>query len=124
MNELKELSSALDLIDKIKTQKSDLNSQMSSFDKQINDHYHMIELLELNAAELSKVTKSLRQLLKKRREAKERVIAISNFLSSTVETAKTIQTSQENAEKRELKYKQEALLSYEKIFGVKKKVAK
>ena len=114
MNEFKELSSALALIDKIKIQRSELNSHMSSLDKQINDHYHVIELLELNAAELSKITKSLRHLLKKRREAKEQVIAISNFLSSTVETAKPVETSQENAEKRETKYRHEALLAYEK----------
>ena len=83
----------------------------------------MIELLPLNAAELSKITKSLRTLLKERREVKEQVIAVSNFLASQVDGVKAPEVSEKNAQQREAKYRSEALLVYEKIFGKKKVLA-
>ena len=123
MTALHDLSTAISAIDRLKKHKNDLNAKVSNLDRQVNDHYHVIELLPLNASELSIVTKNLRLLLKERREIKEQVIAVSNFLSSVVETAKPSEIHSENALKREQKYTQEALASYEKIFG-KKKVLK
>ena len=123
MTALHDLSTAISAIDRLKKHKNDLNAKVSNLDRQVNDHYHVIELLPLNASELSTVTKNLRLLLKERREIKEQVIAVSNFLSSVVETAKPSEIHSENAQKREQKYTQEALASYEKIFG-KKKVLK
>lgn len=123
MTALHDLSTAISAIDRLKKHKNDLNAKVSNLDRQVNDHYHVIELLPLNASELSTITKNLRLLLKERREVKEQVIAVSNFLSSVVETAKPSEIHSENAQKREQKYTQEALASYEKIFG-KKKVLK
>lgn len=120
MTALHDLSTAISAIDRLKKHKNDLNAKVSNLDRQVNDHYHVIELLPLNASELSTVTKNLRSLLKERREIKEQVIAVSNFLSSVVETAKPSEIHNENAQKREQKYTQEALASYEKIFGKKK----
>ena len=120
MTALHDLSMAFSAIDRLKKHKNDLNAKISNLDRQVNDHYHVIELLPLNASELSTVTKNLRLLLKERREVKEQVIAVSNFLSSVVETAKPSEIHDLNAQKREQKYTQEALASYEKIFGKKK----
>ncbi len=120
MTALHDLSTAVSAIDRLKKHKNDLNAKISNLDRQVNDHYHVIELLPLNASELSTVTKNLRLLLKERREVKEQVIAVSNFLSSVVETAKPSEIHDLNAQKREQKYTQEALASYEKIFGRKK----
>ena len=124
MSAMHDLSVALSAIDKLKKHKNDLNSLVSSLDRKVNDHYHVIELLPLNAAELSVVTKNLRSLLKDRREAKEQVIAVSNFLSSVAETAKPHETHENNTQKREQKYTKEALNSYFNIFGKKKIIAK
>ena len=123
MTALHDLSAAISAIDRLKKHKTDLNAKVSNLDRQVNDHYHVIELLPLNASELSAVTKNLRNLLKERREIKEQVIAVSNFLSSVVENTKPSEIVDANAQKREQKYTQEALASYEKIFG-KKKVLK
>lgn len=120
MTALHDLSTAMAAIERLKKHKGSLNAKVGELDRQVNDHYHVIELLPLNASELSKVTKNLRSLLKERRDVKEQVIAVSNFLSSVVETAKPCEIHDENASKREQKYTQEALASYEKIFGTKK----
>ena len=120
MTAIQDLSVATAAIDRLKKHKTDLNNKISSLDRQVNDHSHVIELLPLNASELSTITKRLRGLLKERREVKEQVIAVSNFLSSVVETAKPSEIHGANAQKREQKYTQEALVSYEKIFGRKK----
>lgn len=118
-----DLSTAVSAIERLKKHRTELNNKVSSIDKLINDHYHVIELIPLNAAELSKVTKSLRNLLQERREAKEQVIAVSNFLASQVDGVKAPEISEKNAQQRETKYRNEALVVYEKIFGKKKVLA-
>lgn len=118
-----DLTAALDAINKLKTQKGILNARVGTLDKQVNDHYHVIELLDLSASELSKVMKSLKSLLRERREVKEQVIAVSNFLSASAENIKPVEVSQKNAKAREQKYVTEALQSYEKIFGKTKNAA-
>lgn len=112
-----DLKNTIDAIAKIKTHKVALNIRVGDLDRQVNDHYHVIELLDLSASELSRVTKSLKALLRERREIKEQVIAVSNFLSSTAESTKPPEITRKNAKQREDKYVAEALQSYEKIFG-------
>lgn len=124
MSVIHDLTTAVSAIERLKKHKADLNNRVSVIDKTVNDHYHVIELLPLNAAELSVVTKNLRALLKDRREAKEQVIAVSNFLSSVAESAKPYETHENNTQKREQKYTEEALNSYFNIFGKKKILAK
>ena len=120
MSVIHDLTTAVSAIERLKKHRADLNNRASAIDKTVNDHYHVIELLPLNAAELSKITKSLRTLLKERREVKEQVIAVSNFLASQVDGVKAPEVSEKNAQQREAKYRNEALLVYEKIFGKKK----
>ncbi len=111
-------------INRIKGERDKINSEVSRIDKEVNDHYHVLELLELNAAEMVKIASSLRKLLKQRRNLKEQQILITNFLSSNVETAKDPKLASQNAAERETKYTTEALRSYERIFGKKKIIAK
>ena len=122
MTAIQDLSFAISSIEKLKKHKIDLNNKLGDLDRQVNDHYHIIELIPLNASELSTVTKNLRALLKTRRELKEKVIAVSNFLSSIVEKTKSLDIYELNAQNREKKYLEEALVSYEKTFGKKKKI--
>lgn len=118
-----DLNNAVAAINKLKTHKGVLNTRVGALDKQVNDHYHVIELLDLSASELSKVTKSLKALLRERREVKEHVIAVSNFLAATADNAKPAEVSEKNAKTREQKYVTEALQSYQKIFGKAKNVS-
>ena len=110
-------------IARIKIERDKINNEVSRIDKEVNDHYHVLELLELNGAEMVKIASSLRGLLKQRRALKEQQILLSNFLSANVESAKDPKLSAQNAAEREAKYTSEALRSYEKILGVKKKIA-
>lgn len=112
----KTIADVLAHVEKLKKQKADLLKLTSSIDKQINDHYHIIELVSLNASQLSKVTKSLKDLLKQRREAKENLNAVSNFLSGNLENAKTPETMKKNANDRENKYRAEAVLAFNAMF--------
>ena len=115
-----DLALAISTIEKLKQQKTELNNRVSTLDKAVNDHYHVIELLPLNASELSTITKNLKRLLKERRQVKEQVIAVSNFLASQVDGVKDAATIAGNIKQREEKYRAEALLVYEGIFGKKK----
>lgn len=120
MTAMVELENVINTINRLKTQKGILISQTSKLDKQVNDIYHMIEYIPLSASELAKVTKQLREILKTRRETKEKAIAISNFLSAKVEDIKPIDVVNKNAGDRESRYKIEASQSYFEMFGKRK----
>jgi hypothetical protein len=107
-------------IDRMKKHKADLLSTVSDLDKMVNNIYHMIELLPLSASEMSIVTKQLREILQDRRDKKEVLIAVSNFLTSPVEKTKPHDIGAQNAEDRKEKYRKEALASYQKMFGKQK----
>ena len=107
-------------VSRIKSERDKINNEVSSIDKEINDHYHVLELLELNGAEMVKIASSLKKLLRQRRKLKEQQIAFSNFLSATVESVKSPAITAQNGADRKSKYTTEALSSYEKIFGKKK----
>ena len=111
---------AHEAITRVKVERDKINSEVSRIDKEVNDHYHVLELLELNGAEMVKIASSLKKLLRQRRKLKEQQIAFSNFLSATVESAKSPAVSTQNGADRKSKYTAEALSSYEKIFGKKK----
>lgn len=122
MSVMNDFSSAFSSIEKLKKHKITLTNAMSNLDRQINDFYHVMELVPLNASELSIITKKLRNSLKYRRELKEQSMTICNMLSSNVESIKSPELIESNAKNRLEKYTQEALLSYSKIFGKPKKV--
>ena len=121
---LTDLSIVHEAINRIKSDRDRINNEVSKIDKEVNDHYHVLELLELNGAEMVKIASSLRKLLRKRRTLKEQQIMLTNFLSSNVESAKDPKLSVVNAVDREQKYRGEALKSYERIFGLAKDIKK
>ena len=114
---LSDLTIVHEAVGRIKSDRDRINSEVSRIDKEVNDHYHVLELLELNGAEMVKIASSLRGLLKKRRTLKEQQILLTNFLSANVESTKDPKVSVINAMEREQKYRAEAMKSYEKIFG-------
>lgn len=121
MTLLNDVSTAVGQINKLKSHRDSINSQVSNVDRDINDHYHVLELVDLDAVEIMKVTSSLRKLLKLRRKLKEDQILVNNFLSSSVDSAKSPATHSQNAEDREKKYIREAYQSFSRITGKNKK---
>ena len=115
-----DLGLAHEAITRVKVERDRINGEVSRIDKEVNDHYHVLELLELNGAEMVKIASSLKKLLRQRRKLKEQQIAFSNFLSATVESVKSPAITAQNGADRKSKYTTEALSSYEKIFGKKK----
>ena len=111
------INEILNQVEALKKHKAELLKLNSTIDKQINDHYHIIELMPLNASQMSKVTKSLRALLKQRRDAKEEFNAVSNFLSGHMENGKSPIIMKQNAADREQKYRTEAEAAYQKLFS-------
>lgn len=114
---LTDLSIVHEAINRIKSDRDRINNEVSKIDKEVNDHYHVLELLELNGAEMVKIASSLRKLLRKRRTLKEQQIMLTNFLSSNVESAKDPKVSETNAHDRLNKYRSEAMASYARILG-------
>ena len=114
---LTDLSIVHEAINRIKSDRDRINNEVSKIDKEVNDHYHVLELLELNGAEMVKIASSLRKLLRKRRTLKEQQIMLTNFLSSNVESAKDLKVSETNAHDRLNKYRSEAMASYARILG-------
>ena len=61
---------AHEAITRVKVERDKINSEVSRIDKEVNDHYHVLELLELNGAEMVKIASSLKKLLRQRRKLK------------------------------------------------------
>ncbi len=108
-------------IDKLKEDLKNLNKESSEIDRHVNNFYHIIELVSLDACELSQLMSKLKQTLKRRREVKEMIICLQAVLSGTASDLKKIEAFKINAEERNKKYKKEALFSYTQITGKIKK---
>ena len=101
-------------------QRSKLGTELSNLDAQVNHIYHVIELLPLNAAEMSKITKKLKELLVLRRSVKEDINTVTQMMENKVGVIHTVKNK---SLERKKQYTAEALSSYNRIFG-KKKVLK
>lgn len=104
-------------INQLKTERANTYSVLIKTDKDVNHCYHIIELLPLNAAELSKVTKKLKELLILRRVTKEKIAQLDSMFNSVV---RDVKVTDKKAIDREQKYKAEALEMYKVIFGATK----
>lgn len=108
-------------IDKLKEDLKNLNKESSDLDRHINNFYHIVELVNLDACELSQLVSKLKGVLKRRREVKEMVICLQSVLAGNTSDLKKIEAFKINAEERNKKYKKEALLSYSQLTGKIKK---
>lgn len=72
-------------------------------DKEISNHYHVLELAPMSAPQIAKITKSLRLLLRERREIKESLSILDSTLANadmkdiTVSRAKSLNKNREEA---------------------------
>lgn len=67
-------------IAKLKNRLTELQKSASELDKEVSHHYHVLEMVPMNAVQLAIVTKSLRNVLKTRREAKENSALLQSVL--------------------------------------------
>jgi hypothetical protein len=91
------------------------HKELSDIDKKINDLYHIIEFIDLNAADASKVFKYLKRTLRKRRDIKDKISVVQG-IPSIVQNPKIRDfDSLTSVECRRNKYKKEALSSLKSI---------
>lgn len=57
-------------IKKLKSKKHDLLKDMSSYDKEMSNYYHQLELIDINAPDSQKFMKEFQDMLRSRRKAK------------------------------------------------------
>jgi FtsZ-binding cell division protein ZapB len=71
-----------DEIAKLKNKKEDLWKEVSSYDKQMNDAYHRLEIEELNKEKSFTFAKELQKTTRNRRKAKFELMQIDSILNS------------------------------------------
>ena len=97
--------------------KSETSKMMSVVDAKVNDCYHILELVTLNAAQAAMVTKELRSLLKQRREAKEKMILIETVMANKFENTQLKDNITKKSEERANKFAGEAKQAYVRLFN-------
>jgi len=75
---LAELKSAHTALSKTR---DEFRLQLKDADKDLSHHYHVLEMVTMDASQLAKVTKSLRAVLNKRRELKEAMSLFDSALA-------------------------------------------
>lgn len=90
-----------------------LLAKESIADKEISHHYHVLEMITMSAPQVSKVTKSLRTLLRDRRDIKESLAILNSTISGNSDIiarrAKIVNG-----------YRNEAKASFNRIMGIMK----
>ena len=107
------MSVAFNAANDVRKLKAETARNMSRYDNIISDCYHILELMTLNAVQLSKVTKELRNNLRLRREAKEQMILIETVLANKFENIQLTMTNK--SEVRAAKYTNEAKQAYARL---------
>lgn len=104
-------------IAKLKNRLTELQKSASELDKEVSHHYHVLELVPMNAVQLAIVTKSLRNVLKTRREAKENSALLQSVLSGKTLDLRESPTKIAEREAVVSRYVAEAQESFAKIMG-------
>lgn len=105
-----------DLAVQLKAEQAKALSEQSTIDKSINDFYHMLEYLPLNACQLSKVAKQLKLALQARRALKEMINVNQVVLQGSVEKLKTREEIMQRTADRDATYRAEAKAAFNKFF--------
>jgi hypothetical protein len=98
-----------------------LTSQLSTVECAVKDLYHILELDNLNAVEISLVAKKLRENLRLRRKLKEAIMPYSAFKGKPSLEKDLVNwlhlSTQERSDNRVDKYKKESEEARKRIFG-------
>lgn len=88
---------------------------LSKTDTSINDIYHVLEYITLDAVELAKLTKHLRALLVKRRTLKNSIALNQSSIDSVKAFIKRRHDSKAEVAKRTIRHERESMESYERL---------
>lgn len=105
-----------DIAEQVRSEYQSLKTKQSNNDHEINDLYHIIELLNINAAQTSKVTKLLKAALRLRRELKEQQSACQMAMQGTIEKIPLSVEFSRRRSVREAQYRGEALVAFDRLF--------
>ena len=112
---------SLTLITKLDTIRKSGPNELRELDKQVSHIYHMIEMVPLNAAQLAKVTKKLKEVLKERRTLKDQISHLDSFFQSPTDKLSALSQSkkQKDIDSRNAGYAMEAKANFELLFATK-----
>ena len=114
-----DIKNLVDLIESSKKTLNELHEQAKKeareIDQKVNDLYHILEYCALDAVQLAKVTKELREVLKERRQKKERMYVLWGVVDPNSKSS--FEKILQNSEKRQKEYAKESKTSYEKLFN-------
>ena len=97
VNELKRV------LKEVERDEKELNNNLSNFDKEITDILHQIEFGGYNASQGAVLTKSLREVLRKRREVKDRNILVNKMRDKIGSAIKSAEDTNKYLERRTYK---------------------
>lgn len=97
-----------------------LLAKESVVDKEISHHYHVLEMITMPAPQISKVMKSLRTLLRDRRDVKESLALLNSALDGQENLVARISTLAVRRTKAVEGYRSEAVESFNRIMGIMK----
>ena len=99
-----------------KLEMKNLKDKVSANDKEINNLYHMLEVLKLNAVYIAKISKKLSAALKLRRTLKEDLNICQVIVNSVVEKTLPLEEFERRTEERAVKYAEEAQNHFDEMF--------
>ena len=91
------------VLKEVERDEKELNNNLSNFDKEITDILHQIEFGGYNASQGAILTKSLREVLRKRREVKDRNILVNKMRGKISSAIKSAEDTNKYLERRTYK---------------------
>lgn len=91
------------VLKEVERDEKELNNNLSNFDKEITDILHQIEFGGYNASQGAVLTKSLREVLRKRREVKDRNILVNKMRDKISSAIKSAEDTNKYLERRTYK---------------------
>lgn len=99
-----------------KAETKKLADTASIVDKEISNLYHMLEILNLDAVHIAKISKKLSAALKVRRELKEDLNVCNLILHTSPAKLLPLEEFEKRGEQRAKRYKEEAQIHFDKMF--------
>lgn len=107
------------VLKEVERDKEELNNNLSNFDKEITDILHQIEFGGYNASQGAVLTKSLREVLRKRREVKDRNILVNKMRDKISSAIKSAEDTNKYLERRAYKPRTDVLKN---AIGITRKI--
>jgi hypothetical protein len=103
------------LIPEVEKIMDESNKRLSVTDIKINHAYHVLEYKNLNAVQLAKLVKYLKNMLKQRRVLKDQIAQYQSSLDSMRNFVAAKKKCDFEVEKRNKRYMEESMVSYQNL---------